>query len=364
MKLNKILIVVGQLGKGGLERQLAFLLESLLHNEVEVICVVWNFDQEDFYVELFSKYLGDNLVGYPTTVSSKSKMRELRSLIQREKPELAISFSAFTNIPVYLGCLASNTTSVGSLRTSAAYYLAHGGIKAKANLLWPSRLLVNSKRAIHEIGEVFPYRHFTQASYYRNVLDLQQFPVSHRENDSFQSISVGNVRKVKRLDRMIEMFVLLKKQGVRIQHVHIGGGSDLEQIKTKASDAGLDEEVAFLGPRHDVLEHLIQSHLFVHFSEYEGSPNVIMEAMAAGLPVITTACGDASEYVEHNVTGYVVDPYNSKEFSDYYLQLHGNVQLRHQMGASARHAIEDSGSGQVSQIFITSLQELGLDFSY
>jgi glycosyltransferase involved in cell wall biosynthesis len=83
-----------------------------------------------------------------------------------------------------------------------------------------------------------------------------------------------------------------------------------KNLETAAQDLGIGESVLFMGQRSDIPSLLAASDLFVLPSHEEGFSNVILEAMAAGLPVVATKVGGNSEAVADGVTGWLVPPRN------------------------------------------------------
>lgn len=94
------------------------------------------------------------------------------------------------------------------------------------------------------------------------------------------------------------------RPGLRIALV--GGGPLEHEIRVLVDELGLKENVEFLGTRDDVAGILHDSRCFILPSEYEGLPMSILEAMAAGLPVLATAVGGIPDVVEDGITGKLV----------------------------------------------------------
>lgn len=90
--------------------------------------------------------------------------------------------------------------------------------------------------------------------------------------------------------------------------VFAGDGPEREVLETQAHTRGMSERILFLGQRDDIPELLASADLFVLPSLYEGLPLSVMEAMAAGTPVIATAIGGTDELVTPNRTGLLVPP--------------------------------------------------------
>ena len=98
-----------------------------------------------------------------------------------------------------------------------------------------------------------------------------------------------------------------------MRFVWVGDGEQREQLQRSVQDYGVAEQVLFLGHRSDVPRLLQAADLFVFPTYYEGHPFALLEAMAAGLPVVTAATGGIPEAIEHNVHGLLTRPGDSCE---------------------------------------------------
>ena len=119
----------------------------------------------------------------------------------------------------------------------------------------------------------------------------------------------------------------------------VGAGPTEDSIRQLAEYYGLVDQVRFLGMRDDIPEVLGASDVFVLSSDYEGNPLAVMEAMAAGLPVVSTRVGGVPELVAHGKAGLLVDPASDVEFKEALQLLFDRPDIRSDMGLSAaRHA--------------------------
>jgi glycosyltransferase involved in cell wall biosynthesis len=109
-----------------------------------------------------------------------------------------------------------------------------------------------------------------------------------------------------------------------------------ESLQALAQELGLGQRVRFLGSRSDVPDILRASDVFVLSSDYEGNPLSVLEAMAAGLPVISTAVGGVPELVQHGATGLLVPAGNAHALAEAITQLGCDVHQRTAMGSAAR----------------------------
>jgi glycosyltransferase involved in cell wall biosynthesis len=122
----------------------------------------------------------------------------------------------------------------------------------------------------------------------------------------------------------------------RAHLVMLGEGSLRGELITLVRERELGKRVHLLGKRTDIPDCLAASDVFVLSSNWEGNPLAVMEAMAAGLPVIGTTVGGVPELVGSGQHGILVDPGNDGAFSDAMRILLNNVDKRLAMAAAAR----------------------------
>ena len=120
----------------------------------------------------------------------------------------------------------------------------------------------------------------------------------------------------------------------------------MDALQAQARDAGIGDKVLFLGSRADVPELLASSDVAILASHEEGFPNAVIEAMAAGLPVVATRVGGVPEAVEDGVTGLLVPPHDPQALAAALRRMAGDPAACARMGqaglarASAIFAIE------------------------
>jgi len=122
--------------------------------------------------------------------------------------------------------------------------------------------------------------------------------------------------------------------------VLVGEGPEMPAVEQQVRSAGLQDAVRLLGLRHDVPELLAAADIFLLTSFSEGIPLTIIEAMAAGLPVIATRVGGVEEMVVEGATGLLVPSGNDQALAAAIERLAGDPQTRHVYGAAGRRRAE------------------------
>lgn len=128
--------------------------------------------------------------------------------------------------------------------------------------------------------------------------------------------------------------------GGRLKFIFVGDGSLRKALEKKACELGLDETILFLGLRDDVPELLAISDLFVLSSLYEAQGRVIVEAMAAGLPVIATRVGGVPDVVIDGETGLLVPAADPQALASAIINVLADREKAKQMGQAGRRRVD------------------------
>jgi glycosyltransferase involved in cell wall biosynthesis len=148
-------------------------------------------------------------------------------------------------------------------------------------------------------------------------------------------VFVGRIRPVKGVPYLIEAMSLIRRKNKSCRLMLVGYG-DEENINALIKKYDLTDCVSFVGKvsNEDVPGYLIASDVFVLPSLYEGFGIVILEAMAAGLPVISTNVGGPPDIIKDGVNGYLVGTKNSEQIADSVIRLLDDDRLREKMSES------------------------------
>ena len=148
--------------------------------------------------------------------------------------------------------------------------------------------------------------------------------------------AVGRLVPVKDHETLIDAVDLLRRNGSPVHAVIAGDGPLTGALQARIASRGLERFVRLLGHRSDVEAVLAGLDVFVQSSTSEGMSNTILEAMAAGLPVVATRVGGADEMVAEGVTGLLVPASNPGEMAGALARLIGDRTTREEMGHAGR----------------------------
>jgi len=154
-------------------------------------------------------------------------------------------------------------------------------------------------------------------------------------------VCVAGLRPQKNPALLLESFARGPASDPRARLLFVGRGALKSELERQIGALGLQERVHLLGLRSDIAEILNAADVFALSSDYEGNPLSVMEAMAAGRPVISTAVGGVPELVEGGECGLLVPPRDAKAMAGAMRHMLENPGAIRSMGmASARRAEE------------------------
>jgi glycosyltransferase involved in cell wall biosynthesis len=153
---------------------------------------------------------------------------------------------------------------------------------------------------------------------------------------------VARLAPQKNLALLLEAFAFTVGKSPNAMLLLAGEGPERERLEGRARELGLGARVRFIGLREDVPELLSAIDVFVLSSNWEGNPLSVMEAMAAGKPVISTAVGGVPEFVTDGLTGLLTPAGDSGSLAAAMTTLANNESTRVRMGEEgARRAARD-----------------------
>lgn len=155
-------------------------------------------------------------------------------------------------------------------------------------------------------------------------------------------VSIGRLVPWKGFDTLITLLPELQKTFPGVKLLIIGSGPDSAALEKLAEEKGVADDVIFTGSleRDILIRYLRASDVFILNTSYEGFSHLILEALAVGIPTITTKVGGNVEIIEHARNGYLVKPNDSKGILQHTRALLADATLRASIVASAKRRVK------------------------
>lgn len=361
-RLN-ICFLAGTLGQGGAERQLYYLLKAL--RSVGAKPRLLSLTQGEFW-EAPIRELGVPVIWVGQDESRLARLKriiaELRALKRDSDQRLILQSQHFyTNIYAAAAARALNAREIGAMRCDGLSEVqAHGRLLGGLSLKLPRLIAANSHAAIR-----FAVDYGLPASrlfFLPNAIESDLFKSEMKEDSGeIKLLTVGRLEEQKRIDRFLRILAEVRQQSAKpIKAIVAGEGSLRKQLETQAVELGLNGTVEFRGIVKDMTALYREADVFALTSDWEGTPNVVLEAMAAGLPVVSTNVGGVSDIVKHGQTGLLADPQDEDLLINQLSELINNSDLRGRLGHQARIHVEENHSLKRLPFILSKLYQLAL----
>lgn len=174
-----------------------------------------------------------------------------------------------------------------------------------------------------------------------NGVDIDKFTVNKNNNENLTLINVGTLYYIKNHAFLIKSVKKLIDKGYNIKLNILGDGVLREELEKLIAELNLEEYVELKGVVSNVNEYLQQADIYCGSSLVEGLPISILEAMACGLPVVSTKAGGVVDIVKDDVNGYICDDFDEDHYASLIEKIILNEQLRTNMSTNSRKMAEE-----------------------
>jgi len=166
-----------------------------------------------------------------------------------------------------------------------------------------------------------------------NGIDTKKFPpiLSNKNNDKFTIINVASFSKWKNQKLLIDAFHIALNERQDLRLIFVGDGKEKVNVEARAKDYKINDKIEFVGITSNVSEWLSKANVFILCSTFEGFPLSIIEAMSAGLPVISTDVGGVGDVVKSSINGFLVPSNDALKLSQAILKLANDTILQQEM---------------------------------
>lgn len=343
----RIVLAISSLGAGGAERVMTLLAGALAARNHEVWLVTLAPSGDDFFpVDARVRRLGLGLTGDSPNMlhglwANARRLRVLRRTVSTIEPHAVLSFVTSMNVLTILACIRLPVRIVVSERVHPG---AHQEIRIWAGL---RSLLYQFADAIvvqtESIAEWFRTRLRTGTRVV--VIPNPVVPPTDVEPCAPETgpflLAAGRFTPQKGFDLLIRAFGSATALTPELKLVIAGEGPDAQFLRDLAAELGLGARVSFPG-RVSELSRLLRSAVaFILPSRYEGFPNVLLEALALGVPCVAADCpGAIREILGDGAYGLVVPPEDSRALADAITRIVTDDELRRRCSQAGAAAVE------------------------
>lgn len=314
---EKILCFIDSLGPGGAQRQLVGLATFLKEHDYAVTVACYH--DNGFYVDQL-KSKGVPYVFLKKAQNSVFRIWHVAGFIRRTKPDVVI---AYLETPSICACVARLFNHRFRLIVSERNTTQHTGRKEKIrfNLFRiADHVVSNAYAQAQYMVKTFPFLSKKVVTI-PNFVDLEKFvPPAKRKRSEIPEIMVAaSIWESKNTLGLIDAVASLKGEGCRFHVSWFGKDarniSYFDACQEKIKEKKVSQYINLLDKTSAIAERYREADYFCLPSFYEGTPNVICEAMASGLPILCSDVCDNSRYVSERENGCLFDPQDVKSIT-------------------------------------------------
>lgn len=315
---KKIILYIDSMQLGGAQRVMCNIAEYLVNKQYSVILIndILPSQTEPEYS------INGNICRYFLDADNESgrnknihRIRKLRKLIKTEKPNAILSFLGPPNLRMLMASLGIKCRKVVSVRNDP--YKEYGdGIKktiARIAFLFADGCVFQTNDA---------------KSYFSRKVKNKSQIIVNPVNEKFYGVEwsgknkeiavVGRLQSQKNPLLALEAFCQIEKEFSEYKLVFYGDEELKDKIVIKSREYGIENKVIIYGKTSDIENHLAASKVFLLSSDFEGMPNALLEAMAVGIPVVSTdcPCGGPRTVIENESQGILVPCRDPKKMAE------------------------------------------------
>jgi len=359
--------IVGQLGLGGAEQQLYHLLSGLDRSRFRLIVISLGARPDEYWAQPI-KSLGIPLWHMARSLGRAGRTIQVASLLHSENIQIVHGWMFHTNpYAAVAGRLAGIPLRLGSMREN------YEGVSGNKFVRWMGYrgldiLITNSATAAAQVRALRLTRALVHVV--PNGVNIPP-QVSQAECSQLKSElgfsdahlligSIGRMDRNKNHTMLLQAFAALTEKWPALRLIIIGDGPLKSQLTAMAEQLEVAQKVCLPGSIPLATRYLQAMEVCCLTSYTEGMPNVIMEAAAAGVPVVSTTCGGSVELVECGVTGFLVSPNDASGLSRRLDLLLADAEQRRSISQVGREKMRREFSVEVMITRMTQVYEEAL----
>ncbi len=359
----KIGFLIQTLSSGGAERATASLANEMNKNGENVKIVTFNSDSSFYQLDDGVELVNMNLEKFPENRVKKlfamiKRMFTIRKKIKSQGFDVLVCMNSVLSGYGVFSTFLTKTKTVGTERNNPYKY-------------FNSRALVFAKKISSVLSDGYIFQTEAAKNYYPSLMHKKSAVIPNAVfnpiiseieiAESRQKIiyGVGRLSSQKRLDCLIDAFSIVSEAHPDYKLVIFGEGELRDELQNQIDSLNISDKAILPGTNKDALKFVSKGSVFVLCSEYEGMPNALMEAMAVGVPCVSTRCKMGPE--ELIVDGYngllVSDCCPKEELAQAILKIIENADLANKLSENSRKLVETHSVSAICESWISYLNQ-------
>ena len=338
----KVCFLVSNLISGGVERTVVYLSKYFANNNIDT--TILSLSDEKFYdIDTKVSYISLHIPrGYDNALQKYARIikrfKGIKENIKKEKYDVVFCMAPEVSRYVLPFYKKGKFKLVSSERNNPLYDNDRDKKIKKELFSMCDGIVFQTERAKQCFPEEIQKRGVVIPNAVGNELAYQ---IVAPPNKTKRFSAIGRLTKQKDYETMLHAFALFSQKYMDYELDIYGYGEDKEKLVALAKDLNIDKKLNFRGISQDALKEIADSAAFLLSSIYEGIPNVLLEAMAIGMPCVATDCPfGPRELIEDGVNGLLVPVGDADYMARAMIRMVENVDFAVNCGENARNVLK------------------------
>ncbi len=360
----KIGFLIKDLSSGGAERATVSLANYFALHSQDVEIITFN-GSDSFYpleelVGVHTAELGEleQSASLKRLFGSIKRIFAIRRLVKSLQLDVLIGMSFAMTWYTVLATIFTKTKSVGTERSNPFKYKA-------------TKLNTFLRKFFYNFTDGYVFQTRRAAEFFGNKKSDRDIIIPNAIfNETVYSLSppaerkkiicaAGRLIKLKRFDMLIEAFTRISDKIPDHMLIIFGDGEEKERLQEQIDSLGMNKKIILAGSDPQAVKLINFASVFVLCSDFEGMPNALLEALAMGVPCVSTRCEmGPDELIEDRVSGILTDVGSCEQLSEAILEVIENPDLAKKLSENGRKLLETHSIDNISRQWLDYLNRI------
>lgn len=355
---KNILLVISAWGIGGEQRAASILINEFISRGYSVDVVTFKIFEKSLKLNPKAKIKIIKDSNLSSILKNISRIKYIRSIIKKGNYNLVIGFAIIPSIIVSLANIGLKSKVIVTERSDPKVYNSIYKITRRISYRFADGAVFQTNDA----KNYFNWLSNVKKKVIKNPIDLSLIPSRNKDKLNKRIVTMGRLVDVKNHKLLIDSFYNIHNEYYSYELAIYGDGPLKNTIESYINKLGLSDRVKIYNATKNVLAEIKDDELFILSSNYEGFPNSLVEAMAIGLPVISTNCriGGPRDIINGS-NGILVPVGEVAKMSEAIKTCLDSKQLRSKLSLNARKIKAELNSEVIANEWLYFFEELRKD---